>query len=100
MKLKKIKVEEPKGLDVVSEKAWCYPTLHLDTSVVPEMKDWEVGEEYEMVIRVKQKSRNESEHHTSGSFDVVAYHVPKEKDIDDMTDEEFGEYQGRALASK
>ncbi len=100
--LKKIRVSESNDDQPISGPP--LPQFFADDSQIPEIKDWEVGGRYKLVIEVEQRSK--SKVHTSvgdkdtidGRFDIVAYkHLP-EKDIKDMTDEEFGEYEGKALS--
>lgn len=96
--LKKIKVSSMQ-VDVPSiGKHLSAPSFYIDAAQMPEIKHWEVGGKYRLVIDVEQKSKNEREDSTDASFDILAYrHLPK-KSIDDMTDQEFGEYQGESLA--
>ena len=97
LKLKKIKAEDRNRCEMPKPVS-SHPSLYLNNVQVPEIKDWEVLEEYEMIIRVKQRSRGEQgDGSVDGSFDVVAYKVIDKKKIEDMTDEEFAEYQGKSL---
>lgn len=43
-----------------------YPNLHLNTKEVPEIKDWETGKTYTLLITVKQLTKNET--HESASW--------------------------------
>jgi len=55
-KLKKVK---PKKMEMSesSEKEH-YPNFYLSSDTLPEIKDWEVGEEYKIVMTVEQKSKS------------------------------------------
>lgn len=37
------------------------PRLYLDSKILPAIKDWEVGEEYDILLRVKQVGLRERE---------------------------------------
>jgi len=103
IKLKKIKSPSPVGMDRPSEATYL-PGFSADDNQIPEITDWEVGKSYKMIIKVKQKSKSEGTFNgakvSDGRFDIVAYKVLEDKAIEDMTDEEFGEYQGQKLSGK
>ena len=65
-----------------------------------EIKDWEVGEKYRLIIEVEMKSKSEREEMIEGSFDISAYKHLKPKSPEEMDDEEFGEYQGKKLSGQ
>src|SRR3990167_2170356 len=94
--LKKIKVSEPGGVDM-PRPYHSAPSFYVDAEQMSEIKDWEVGKKYRLVVEVEQKTKNESEDSVSASFEIIAYKHMKEKTIDEMNDEEFGEYQGQAM---
>ena len=98
-KLKKIPVESYGDLKEKNRKY--LPTLYLDEKQVPDIKDWEVGGEYDIVIRVKQTSKNENhledeENNLNAGFNIVAYKV-LDKDLDD---EDMEHLQAEGLKSK
>lgn len=95
IKLKKIKINESKESVMPSSSA---PNFYINAGQMPEIKDWEVGKKYKLVIEVEQKSKNEREDSVDASFDILAYKHLKEKSIDEMDDKEFGEYKGKQLA--
>lgn len=70
------------------------PTLYISEKDLPEIKSWKIGEEYEIVVRVRQKSISESpSKQISGSFEVIEMMVPEsDKSIDEMDDNEFNAY--------
>lgn len=107
IKLKEIKVEsmqEKPMVEVESEGDFMHcPYLYVNDRQIPEIKKFEVGESYEMIIRVTPRSKDEhestSDERSSVELAVTAYKVIEKKSMDDMSDEEFGEYQGEALKS-
>lgn len=106
LNLKKIPVNTQKPKYAIEEEKLPYylPSLHLSSKQMPEIRNWEVGSNYKLVIEVNMRSKSEDEKsgktNASGSLELVAYKVIKEKTIDDMTDEEFGEYQGKELSKR
>lgn len=96
--LKKIKVRHSSTEDVpYASKHLSPPSFYINAAQMPEIKGWKVGGKYRLIIEVEQKSMNKREDSTDASFDILAYrHIP-EKSIDEMTDKEFGDYQGEAL---
>ncbi len=57
-----------------------YPEFHIDLKHLPEAKEWEVGEEYVIALKVKMGSmniRNEEEGRGTGSagFDIIGIKV-------------------------
>ena len=94
--LKKIKVSNGSDLPSVG-KYHSAPSFYIDAEQMPEIKDWEVGKKYRLVVEVEQKRKEESENSTSANLEIVAYKYLPKKSINDMTDEEFGEYQSESL---
>lgn len=94
--LKKIKVNEPNDVEV-SEPYNSVPNFYINAEQMPEIEDWQVGEKYQIVMEVEQKSKEINENNTSARFDIVAYRYLPKKSIDEMTDDEFGEYQSTSL---
>lgn len=75
------------------------PSFYVNGQQMPEIKDWEVGEEYQLVVNVTMKSKNENDDKIDGRFEIGAYkHMPKKK-MEDMDDKEFAEYQGKVLST-
>lgn len=97
--LKQIKVSPPEGPEGVNaeSKYFFTPSFKVDSDQMPEIKSWENGGKYKMIIEVEQMEKNDHEDGNDATFDIVAYQVIPTKGIDDMTDEEFGEYQGKSL---
>ncbi len=67
-----------KGKD--PDKIKHYPDFHIDLSHLPEAKDWEIGKEYTVALKLKMGSmniRNEKEGRGTGSagFDIVGIKV-------------------------
>jgi len=95
--LKKIKVNNSSNEVPSVGKDLSAPSFYMSAEQMPEIKDWEVGKKYQLIIEVEQISKNEHENSVHASFEIVAYkHIPK-KSIDEMTDEEFGEYQNQSV---
>ena len=91
MKMKKIKVSEHHDMAMPS-MAHYPPSFSVDSTQMPEIKDWEVGAKYKLMIEVEQKTKEETEQSTSSRFDIVAYHYKPEKTMEEMSDDEFREY--------
>lgn len=99
LRLKKIKVPEVIGHDMAMP-SMMPPSFHVDGKQMSELKNWEVGKKYRLVIEVEQKSKNEYEDNVSAGFDIIAYKHLTEKSYDEMTDKEMEIEQGKALANK
>ena len=78
------------------------PSFSVDNSVMPEIKDWQVGETYRLVIDVRQTSKSEMVMHDKevidGRMEIVAYKYLPKKSVEEMSDKEFEEYQGEVLS--
>ena len=99
IKLKKIKVEESKGMDMPS-RSYSPPAFYTNDKQISEIKDWEQGAKYRLVIDVEMKSKTETDSGVDGSFDIVAYkEIEQKKSINDMTDKEFADYTSESLAA-
>ena len=98
--LKKIPVKKlPKrSLPFTDEPPFFLPSFGVSAKQMPEIKDWDVGKKYRIVIEVEQKSKEERNDHVHASFDIVAYKHLRKKSIDEMTDKEFGIHQGKVLS--
>jgi hypothetical protein len=58
------------GVEVSSEKY--YPSIYLSSKDLKEIKDWEVGKNYKVVLEIKQKSKSEdADKAISASFDII-----------------------------
>ena len=99
LKLKKIPVKEHKDMDM-PKMAMYPPSFHIDSKQMPEIKKWEVGGKYYLMVEVEQKSLNENEDSMSASFDIIAYKHMPEKSYDEMSDEEMEMEQAKALSNK
>lgn len=99
LKLKKIPVQEPRvGIDMPERRLYP-PSFQIEAEQMPEIKDWEVGKKYRLIVEIEQKSAHQNEKdRMNASFDIVAYKHLKPKSMDEMNDEEFDEYSGEALA--
>lgn len=56
------------------------PSIHLDEDQLKEIKDWEVGRNYTLILEVTQKSKREdSNKKISASFDIMKIGTPNKK---------------------
>ena len=70
------------------------PSFNVTSEQIPEIKDWEVGEKYRLVIEVEQKSKAENDNKIVDSrFEIVSY-----KTIED-DDSVLEKQQAKALSS-
>lgn len=95
LKLKKIEAE--KYPEYPEQGARFLPTIYLDSRQIAEIRDWEVGEEYTLILKVKQTSKSENDKEKDGKvnsvraeFDVIAYKAISE-DYENMSSEDFKE---------
>lgn len=75
-------------------------SVNFDSVQIPEVKDWDVGEEYTIVLKVKMTNKSqyqegEKNQKTNAGFEVEAY---KALD-DDYSDADLEELQGKGLSS-
>lgn len=103
--LKKIKIGKAReGFDMPFEEEGLPhfpPSFNVVDKQMPEIKNWEVGENYFLVIEVRQVSKTDREGNpTRSEFDIVRYKALTGKALEDMTDEEFEIEQGEALTNK
>src|SRR3990167_5331824 len=95
-RLNKIKPESFGDFDKVMNEF--LPHFRLNSDQVPEIATWEPGKSYRIMIDMKQESKDiNPSKQVNASFLIRAYKVIEEKPMEDMTDEEFGEYQGKEL---
>lgn len=95
LKTKKIKTIEPDDAMEVSVGGKYPPSLNLNDSQVSEIKDWDVGETYQMVVDIKMTNKSEDKDGTiNASFEVTGY-----KNMEDMSEEELEDMQGEALSN-
>lgn len=96
-KTKKLKGNDMMGKDSMPEMIPCFSVT---AKQMPELKSWEVGEKYQLVVDVVQTSRREDKDgNIDAGFDVVGYkHLPA-NDIEDMTDAEFEKEQAKGLSA-
>ena len=97
LKLKKIKM--PDMSDKMAMPS-VMPMFHVDDMQMPEIKDWEVGASYKVVMEVKMKDMSQTDESVHAGFEILAYKHLKEKTMDEMSDHEFGEYQSKELAKR
>ncbi|MCK5211695.1 hypothetical protein KAJ89_03265 [Candidatus Parcubacteria bacterium] len=102
LKLKTIPVSKPSKREesMMDEKSPSIypPSFRLDDKQVPEIKGWDVEGKYRLVIDVEMKSKRSDKKGSHGDFDIVAYKPIVKKSINEMSDKEFGEEQGKQLA--
>jgi hypothetical protein len=71
-KEKKKMEKEMKGCCDIAEPEYWPQSIRFNDNQLPEIKDWKVGESYEVSIIVKQRSLNENKKGFNADFDVVA----------------------------
>lgn len=77
------------------------PSFTVTSTQIPEIENWKVGGKYKMVVSVEQKHMSENDDNVvTGSFEVTGYKVLKDKTMEEMSDKEFGEYEGDLLSGK
>ena len=76
------------------------PSFHVSDTQIPEVKKWEVGKNYYMVVEVRQTEKEDREGEpVRASFDIVKYKALTGKALKDMTDDELELEQGKALGN-
>ena len=67
---KRLKTIKPKkhGIDV-PEKPY-YPSFHISSKELPEIKNWEVGRKYRILLETRQVGKREDEEGISGDFEI------------------------------
>lgn len=61
-----------------------YPSLTLSFKDLPEAKDWQSGETYELEITVKQISKREDENGGSATFEIRKIGVDDDDEADEV----------------
>ena len=86
----KLKQVKPEKMEDFSEDKEFFPSLHLDSDNLSEVKDWEVDGEYILMLRVKQTSKNmrtvDGKEIFSAGFDIREIGVLTEKDLEHDSD--------------
>lgn len=81
--IKPVKPVKPKPMEMACEpsKEGYRPRVYLNSREVPDLKDWEIGKDYLLRVRMTGKSLNEGEgkeKQASGNFEVIgAGHDPE-----------------------
>ena len=78
------------------------PSLHFNEKQVSEVKDWQVGEDYTLMIEVTMTSKNENEKGgVSAYFDILSYKEVNDKEmIDNMSQADLEKMQAEGLKNK
>lgn len=93
LKLKKIPTE--KWDNKLSDMPYS-PSVNFDTKQIPEIKDWEVGETYQVVFEIKQMNKSENKDGmVNAGFDILGYKILGE----DMSDTDIEEMQAEGLSN-
>lgn len=58
-----------------------YPRIYVDSKQMSEIGDWEVGETYELKVKIKMTGKTETENRVDGNFDVIAYERTNKKSL-------------------
>lgn len=71
------------------------PSLYLTSKDLKEIKDWKVGQSYDLIVSVKMKGLTQREDGTvSGDFEIGNV-MASDKEIDDMDNTEFEDYTSK-----
>lgn len=68
------------------------PSLHLNNKDLPEIKDWKVGETYEVIVKLKMESKMDFKKEISANFEISDILVPESENIDEMDAPTFEKY--------
>lgn len=86
MGMKSLQQKREKSLEVCGPEDMdrvYFPEVYIDGARMPEIDTWEVGEEYELAIRVRMRSYDKNETFdgtkSSACLELLAYE-PEEKD--------------------
>lgn len=75
---KKKNIKEQVG---VIEASMAKPRLYLDAEMLPEIKEWKVGDKYEIMLNVRQVGMREDEDGTfEASFEIIKASTEGEED--------------------
>ena len=75
--------------------------IYINQDQLPEIKGWKVGEEHELIVKVCQCSKSESDYEgegeieTSGSFEIISMKVKGSKPVEEMTEKEFARHAAK-----
>lgn len=83
---KKMSKMDKKDIPETEERV--YSSMSLSEEDLPSIRDWSVGEEYTVVLRVRQKSMDSYGDTMNGSFDILEVLEAEEDEgeDDDMSD--------------
>lgn len=71
------------------------PSISLSEDQISNLREWQNGEEYTVVMVLEQKSSGEEEYMDNkyiARLEIKSVKLKKEKSIDDMDNEEFTDY--------
>lgn len=60
-----------------------YPSLSLTEADLPEIKDWAVGDEYDLAIHVKMTSQEETPSGMQGRFEMLKVGAEQDSETND-----------------
>lgn len=90
---KKLKEVKPEKMEEPEEKEEHYHTFHLDSETLPEIKNWKIGEDYYVVMKVTQTSmdayKNKEEEKYHCCFEIKEIGVVDGKDDKESMKEEI-----------
>lgn len=107
MKLKQIPIKkmDKKMSDSIESPGSYPPSFYVNDKQMPEIRNWKVGEKYQITIEVEMKSfRDEAiadkpnKVDASASFDILAY--SPDMDYENMDDKDLETLQAKALSNK
>ena len=103
MELKKIRIaKREKGMDMPMEAVdnlpLCYPSFSANEKQIPEVDKLDTENVIRVVIEAKVTSKSTYKDSPARmDFDILAYKILKTKDISEMSDKEFADYQSKKL---
>ena len=75
------KIKPPKSKMAIEQIATYRPSIHLDEKQLPEIKNWKVGNKYELCIEVEMTSHSKSEYNNGAySAEFKINKVESDKD--------------------
>ena len=88
------KIKPINGHAMPSDMPEVYPSFHLDETQLPEIRDWKIGEEYTIQLKVRQTGAREGRsEEVMGEFEVLAVGV-----VDTKAEKKEKEYDGEKEA--
>lgn len=63
------------------------PSIYIDSKELPEIKDWKVGQTYNLVVKAKMVSSTQDQNNSiSGRFEIQSMETEDKEDISEIQD--------------